>query len=214
MTSGSTGGQGRGYFYPNKMGRIVLLSMEETMGRNGVNAILNLSKLSHRLSNYPPNNFDLQFSFEEVSALQKALEEMYGPRGGRGLALRTGRACFKYSLKEFGPALGISDLAFRLLPLNMKLKSGAQVFTDAFNKFSDQRVTLVENSDSYLLKIERCPVCWGRKADSPCCNLVVGLVQEALLWVSGGKNFNVAETSCIACGDPCCTIEAEKQPLD
>jgi len=107
----------RTYCYPNKMGRIVLLATEEVMGRNGVNAVLNLARLKHLVNNYPPNNFDRQFSFEDFGRLQQALEEMYGPRGARGLALRAGHAAFKYSIKEFGPVVGISDLAFRLLPV-------------------------------------------------------------------------------------------------
>ena len=51
---------------------------------------------------------------------------MYGPRGGRGLALRAGRACFKYGLKEFGPVLGIADLTFRLLPFKYETQSGGR----------------------------------------------------------------------------------------
>ena len=90
----------RHFFYPNKMGRIILLAMEEVMGRNGVNAILNLAQLKSLVNNYPPNDFDRQFAFEEVGAIQQAVDDMYGPRGARGLALRAGRACFKYSIKE------------------------------------------------------------------------------------------------------------------
>ncbi len=202
------------YYYPNKIGRIILLAMEEIMGRNGVNAVLNLAKMRRLINNYPPNNFDRQFAFEDVGAVQQALEEMYGPRGGRGLALRAGRACFKYGLKEFGPVLGIADLAFRLLPLSMKLKVGAEVFADTFNKFSDQRVRLSDDSDQIFWHIERCPVCWGRKSDIPCCHLAVGILQESLYWVSGGKNFSVQESTCIARGDETCTIVVEKKPLD
>jgi predicted hydrocarbon binding protein len=205
---------GQAYYYPNKIGRIILLAMEEIMGRNGVNAVLNLAKMRHLINNYPPNNFDKQFSFEEVAAIQQALEDMYGPRGGRGLALRAGRACFKYGLKEFGPVLGIADLAFRLLPLNMKLKVGAEVFADTFNKYSDQRVRLGEEDDRILWHNELCPICWGRTTDSPCCHLAVGIIQEALYWVSGGKNFAVQQIACTACGDGICTIAIDKKPLD
>jgi predicted hydrocarbon binding protein len=205
---------GQRYNYPNKMGRIILLAMEEIMGRNGVNAVLNLAKLRRLINNYPPNNFDRQFAFEDVGAIQQALEDMYGPRGGRGLALRAGRACFKYGLKEFGPVLGIADLAFRLLPLNMKLKVGAEVFADTFNKYTDQRVRLTDDEDQIYWHIERCPICWGRKSDIPCCHLAVGILQESLYWVSGGKNFSVQETSCIARGDEACTVVIEKRPLD
>ena len=205
---------GQMYYYPNKIGRIILLAMEEIMGRNGVNAVLNLAKMRHLINNYPPNNFDKQFNFNEVAAIQQALEDMYGPRGGRGLALRAGRACFKYGLKEFGPVLGIADLAFRLLPLNMKLKVGAEVFADTFNKYSDQRVRLGEEDDRILWHNELCPICWGRKTDTPCCHLAVGIIQEALYWVSGGKNFSVQEIACTACGDGICTIAIDKKPLD
>jgi len=202
------------YFYPNKMVRIILLAMEEVMGRNGVNAVLNLAGLKHLVNNFPPNNFDRQITFAELGALIRSLDEMYGPRGGRGLALRAGRACFKYGLKEFGPVLGIADLAFRLLPLHMKLKVGADVFAETFNKFSDQVVRLGETEDRFLWEITRCPVCWNRQSDTPCCSLAVGILQEALYWVSGGKNFEVYETACVACGDEQCTIVIEKKPLD
>ena len=83
------------YAFPNKMGQIMLLAMEEVMGRNGVNAVLNLARLQNRIGNYPPNNFDKEFTFSEVGQLLQALDEMYGPRGGRGLARRAGRACFR-----------------------------------------------------------------------------------------------------------------------
>jgi predicted hydrocarbon binding protein len=202
------------YFYPNKMARIILLAMEEVMGRNGVNALLNLAQLRHLVNNFPPNNFDKQMSFADVSALMRALDEMYGPRGGRGLALRAGRAGFKYGLKEFGPVLGIADLAFRLLPLHMKLKVGADVFAETFNKFSDQVVRLGEQEDRFTWEILRCPVCWGRRSETPCCFLAVGILQEALYWVSGGKNFEVYETACVAAGADACTIVIEKKPLD
>jgi predicted hydrocarbon binding protein len=204
----------RQYFYPNKMGRIILLAMEEVMGRNGVNAILNLARLRTLVNSYPPNNFDRQFSFEEVGAIQQALEDMYGPRGARGLSLRAGRACFKYAIKEFGPVLGIADLAFRLLPLGMKVKVGIEVFAETFNKFSDQIVRLGEDDEHYIWIIDRCPVCWKRRADEPCCHLAVGILQESLYWVSSGKSFHVEEVECIAKGDVTCTIIINKRPLD
>ena len=204
----------RDYYYPNKIGRIILLATEEVMGRNGVNAVLNLARLRHLVNNYPPNNFDRQFSFDEVGGIQQALEEMYGPRGARGLALRAGRACFNYGIREFGPVMGIGDLAFRLLPVGMKMKVGVEVFAEVFNKFSDQVVRLGEDESNYIWTIERCPVCWRRHAPEPCCYLAVGVLQEGAYWVSGGKNYAVEETTCIARGDPVCTILISKRPQD
>jgi V4R domain len=202
------------FFYPNKMGRIILQAMEEVIGHIGVNAVLNLANLNHRINNYPPNDLEKKYQFSELSKIQEALEGLYGPRGGRGLALRTGRVCFKYGLKEFGPLVGADDIAFRLLPSDPKLRAGADIFAETFNKFSDQRVRVEEQADRFLWHIDRCPICWKRQMDSPVCHLAVGILQESLYWASGGKVYNVEETACIAMGDPACSIVIEKKPLD
>jgi hypothetical protein len=60
-------------YYPNKMGRIVLTAMENIMGRHGVNAILNLAHLQNLVDNYPPNNLDLGFTFNEFSTIQQTI---------------------------------------------------------------------------------------------------------------------------------------------
>ena len=202
------------YFFPNKMGQIMLQAMEEVMGRNGVNAVLNLARLPHRIGHYPPNNFDKEFGFGEVGQLLQALDEMYGPRGGRGLARRAGRACFKFGVRDFGPMLGIADLTFRVVPLGMKLRVGFEVLAQTFNKFTDHLVRLGENDQHFHWIMERCGTCWGRKSNSPCCHLALGILEEGLYWVSGGKNFYVEEVTCIAAGDRACTILVGKHPLD
>jgi len=202
------------YFFPNKMGRIVLLSLEEVMGRNGLDAILNLARLQHHIGNYPPDNFDKEFSFDELGRLLQALDEMYGPRSGRGLARRAGRACFRLGIKDFGPVLGIADLAFRVLPLGLKLKVGFEVLAETFNRFTDHRVRLGEDDQYFHWMMERCGVCWGRSSEAPCCHLAVGILEEGLYWVSGGKTFYVEEVSCIATGDRTCNILISKRPLD
>jgi predicted hydrocarbon binding protein len=201
------------YFYPQKMGRVMLLGLEEVIGKSGIESILRLAELKNFIQNYPPAKPEKNFSFETVSLLQKTLEQAYGPRGGRGLALRAGRACFKYGIKEYGSLMGITEMAFRLLPLQTKLQAGAKSFAELFNRYTDQKVRLEENEQKIFWHIERCPLCWERTADEPVCHLAVGLLQEALYWLSGGKVFNVEETACIARGDQACTIVLDKTPI-
>jgi predicted hydrocarbon binding protein len=109
--------------------------------------------------------------------------------------------------------LGITEMAFRLLPLPTKLRVGAKSFAELFNRHTDQRVRVEEQEARLLWHIERCPLCWGRQADEPVCHLAVGLLQESLYWLSGGKAFNVEEVACIARGDPACTISMDQAPL-
>jgi hypothetical protein len=202
-----------GYYYPNKIALIVLQAMEEIMGKNGLNAVLNMAKQPHLIDNYPEDNLNKEFDFAQFSALNGALEEMYGPRGGRGLALRGGRAAFARGLQGFGALAGVGDLAFKVLPLGAKLKMGLPAMAGIFTQVSDQISRVVEKDDHFEYYIDRCPCCWGRKADKAMCHMATGLLQEGLRWVSGGKEFRVDETACIAIGDPSCVFHVYKEPI-
>lgn len=202
-----------GLYYPNNIARIYIMAMEDVMGKNGLNAILNLAGLQNYIDNYPANNLDRQFDFSEFTALNAALEDMYGPRGGRGLALRAGRACFAQGLKNFGALAGVGDLAFKVLPLGAKLKIGLPALATIFTNFSDQLTEVVEFADHYVYTIKRCPVCWGRTTDKPVCHAAVGVLQEGLRWLSGGHEFRVVETECHAKGDNYCVFVIYKEPI-
>jgi len=202
-----------GLFYPNKLARIYIQAIEEVMGKNGLNAILNLAGLSHLIDTYPPDNFDKEFDFADFSALNWALEEMYGPRGGRGLQLRAGRAAFALGLPGFGPLAGVGDLAFKVLPLEAKLKVGAPALAMIFTQFSDQVSETEDKGEYYTYTMNPCPVCWGRTADRPICFAGMGVIEEGLHWISGGKKFRVDEIECVAAGGKICTYAIYKEPI-
>ena len=202
------------FYYPNRLGRILLQAMEEVIGRNGVIAVLRMAKLRHRINNYPKNTLEKNFSFEEVSQIQTALEANYGLRGGRGLALRIGRGSFKHILHEFGPEMAFSDLVKRPLPLDKKIHLTVEILANVFNKYSDQQIVVSESVKEYFWTIDRCPFCWQLETEDPLCLQLVGLLQEALYWVSNGKFYNIEEINCIAKGDKACLIVIDKLPLD
>lgn len=204
-----------GYYYANKIVLITLEALEDVMGKNGVNAILNLAHLPHLIDNYPPNNLGREFDFADFSAINLALEEMYGPRGGRGLALRAGRAAFEDALRDFGALAGASDLAFKILPLHTKMRIGIPAMAKIFSQISDQYSTAQEAEQAFIYTIHRCPVCWGRTgSDRPVCFVAVGLLQAGLTWLSGGRDFRINESKCIAMGDEVCEFVIPKTPKD
>lgn len=202
------------HFLPNKIGRLLLLSLEEVIGHNGLNAVLNVADLPAWIGNYPPNTLDREFGFSAVGRIHQALDRLYGQRAGRGLALRTGRAGFQHALREFGPMLGMTELAYRLLPLHLKLKAGLEGTAQLFNRLTDQTVHVEEAPEAYRFHLDLCPLCWGRHLDQPGCHLAVGFFQEGLAWMSGGKNFLVEETQCAASGAGACVLRIMRQPLD
>ena len=201
------------YFYPQRMGRIILQAMDEVLGREGTSSILRLASLAPLIDHYPESRSDKKFPFEAVSGLTESLEQAFGPQGGRGAALRIGRACFQYGLREYGTMLGLTEMAFRLLPLSSKFSVGSKSFAELFNKHTDQIVRVEEKGGKIFWHIERCPLCWGRHSTVPVCHLAVGVLQESLYWLSSGKIFNVEEISCIARGDATCTIVIDETPI-
>ncbi|MFL7810606.1 MAG: V4R domain-containing protein [Anaerolineae bacterium] len=203
-----------GLYYPNKIARIYLEVLEDIMGRNGLNSVLNKAELSNLIGNYPADDLAREFDFAEFSALSQALDDTYGPRGGRVFALRGGKASVKAGLEAFGASVGIAGLAMKVLPLGAKLKVGLAGMARIFTTFSDQFSTVEENGDRFVYIIHKCPVCWGREASRPICHGAVGLLQGGLNWVSGGKDFKVVQTDCHAMGDHDCRFDVYKEPLN
>jgi predicted hydrocarbon binding protein len=201
-------------FYPNLIARLYLISLEDVMGRNGVNALLNLAGTKHLVNNYPPSNLKREFPFSDMSRISQATHTMYGPRGARGMELRAGRYAFNLGLKDFGPLLGLADLALKLMPLTMKLKIVLNAVAQTFDRFSDQPSHVEERKGQFVYIIDKCPICWGRTTDHPVGHLAQGIIEESLTWVSGGHSFQVTQTDCQGNNCEKCIFEINKEPVD
>jgi predicted hydrocarbon binding protein len=201
-------------FYPNLIGQLYLISLEDVMGRNGVNALLTLAGCRHLVNNYPPGNLKREFPFSDLSAISQATHTMYGPRGARGMELRAGRYAFSLGLKAFGPLLGMADLALKLMPLTMKLKIALNATAQTFDRFSDQPTRVEEGKAQFIYTIDQCPICWGRTTTYPAGALAQGILEEALTWVSGGHSFAIEQTACQGMGCERCIFSIDKDPID
>lgn len=203
-----------GFYYPNKIARIYLEVLEDIMGKNGLNSVLHKAGLEKLIDNYPPDDLKKAFDFAEFSMLNQALDDTYGPRGGRVFALRGGKAAVKAGLEAFGAAVGVAGLAMKVLPNEAKLKIGLPAMAQIFTRFSDQTSRVEEKEDRYVYVIDRCPVCWGRLADRPICHGAVGLLQGGVHWASGGKDYKVIQTRCKAMGHEDCRFDIYKEALN
>jgi predicted hydrocarbon binding protein len=207
-----------GYYWPTRIGRILLASLEAVIGPNGLNALLNLTgvgahSLGASIKEVPPNDLARTFDFACVANLNQGLEMIYGPRGGRGLALRCGRVMGDHLLNEFGLLTGVSDLAIKLLPLSTKLRIGVPAVARIFTQYSDQ-TGRVEDRDGYFqYTVEHCPICWGRKTQQPVCQMTIGILQETLRVFSRGMEFRVSQEACRAVGAKACVFRIEKEPI-
>ena len=202
------------YYYPNKWARIVLTSAEEVVGERGVAALLNMANLQHLIGNYPPDNMKKEFPFEDLTRLQQALWDMYGPRGARVFAARAGEQSFQDGVMMFGSVAKAAQMAMRVGSVERRISIGLDFFGKLFNTVSDQKVTINEDDKHWYWNIERCPMCWKRESPEPVCHLAVGVLQAATAWASEGQKFRIMAIECHATeGIDRGVIKIEKAPI-
>ncbi len=200
-------------YYPNKVVLVAFKALEDVLGRNGLNATLNYAHLSHYIQNPPSDDLQKAVDISDFSTIFGALEDLYGPRGARGLSLRVGHEMFKQALVSFGSLAGVAEVTIKQLPEDEKMFSILKTISTVFGQVSDQTVTVENMEDHYEYTIANCAVCWGRKADHALCHILTGFVQEAMHWVTDGKDFPVEEVKCRALGDEVCLWIISKTPL-
>lgn len=202
-----------GLTYPNRFARALLLAMQEVMGEHGLESTLELANLG-RLSRVPgENTLQRDIDFAEISALNLALDEMYGQRGGRGMALRAGRAWLVKGMNRFGALGGIADPAFRALPVERRLQVALRGLAAVFTHFSDQDCRVEETEADFRFVVLECAMCWGQQAPRPICHPLVGLLQETARYAGNGREFGVREIQCRATGADCCIFVIHKHQL-
>lgn len=79
-----------GLYYPNRLARAFFIAMNEVMGQTGLKTLLETAGLHHYAQQWPTDTLERRFDFAEMAAIHESLEAMYGIRGGRGLASRSG----------------------------------------------------------------------------------------------------------------------------
>lgn len=198
---------------PNAALRVLLDAIEEVMGANGTKAVLNAGGLSNYIDNYPPKNLDMDANFEEYGAVQQAVEDFYGPRGARAMLLRIGRATFQFGLRDQPAILGLAGVALKALPEKTRMKLILERMAKAAVDRVNQPTSVKEEDDAFYFIVDECPCHWRPPHDKPCCFVTVGVLMEAMAWVTG-KVHRVEEVACIANGASNCVYRIAKQATE
>lgn len=190
----------------NSLVRQALVSAQEVMGDNGLNAVLRASGLERFIGNFPPNDLEPAIQASQYAKLNQAIEDFYG-RAGKGMLRRIGKASFQYGVREQAALLGVAGVALKLLPEKQRIKFILNGMVDALKKSNPQVQAWVDESSGRLAYIEStCAICHSRHSETPICYLYIGSISEAVKW-STGKEHVVTETHCLATGDPYCRFE-------
>jgi len=190
----------------NALVRQALVSAQEVMGENGLNAVLRSVGLSRFIGNFPPNNTEPGIKTVEYAKFNEAIEAFYG-RGGKGMLRRIGKASFQYGVHEQGALMGVVGAAFKLMSQRQRIKFVLNAMVNALKKTNAQVNAWVEDENNKIAYCEStCAICLGRHSHDPICHLYVGSVGEAVRWATD-QDFDIIETHCVAKGDPYCRFE-------
>ena len=190
----------------NALVRQALVSAQEVMGENGLNAVLRSVGLERFVGNFPPNDTNPGIKTVEYAKFNEAIETFYG-RGGKGMLRRIGKASFQYGVKEQGALMGVAGAALKLMPQKGRIKFVLNAMVNALKKTNPQVEAWVEDEGDKIAYCEStCAICLGRHSDQPVCHLYVGSVAEAVRWASE-QEYEIIETHCIAKGDKYCRFE-------
>lgn len=201
-----------GFHYPNRFARSFLLAADSVLSGGGV-ALFSMADLDAYAEQLPPDDLKRQFDFVYLSAINQALEEMYGTRGGRGMALRIGRTWFMDGLRDFGLLAGLVDTEFQGLPLSGRAEMALQALASVFNTYSDQYCTVRRDTSHYYFEVEVSPMAWGRHSEKPVCHALVGILQGCLHHASNGYEYHVYEQSCSAARGSRCVFVINRNPI-
>jgi hypothetical protein len=197
-----------GLCYPNSYGHLLLLAMDEVLGRNGTLATLNLAKLTQYINDPPPNNPHREFDMANMTRLLLACVEMGGRVMGGGIFRRTGRQFFRHSYEQTLLSVPASPSLVQILTASL---------TYYLDFISPAPFTIEEQGD-----VQTCPLCWGLQPDtvplrmgkvdpSPICSGLRGFLEETVDTLADHK-YSVTEIECHAQGQANCTYRIAWPP--
>ncbi len=190
----------------NALVRQALVSAQEVMGENGLNAVLRSVGLERFVGNFPPSDTNPGIKTVEYAKFNEAIESFYG-RGGKGMLRRIGKASFQYGVREQGALMGVAGAALKLMPQKGRIKFVLNAMANALKKTNPQVDAWVEEEGDKIAYCEStCAICLGRHSDQPVCHLYVGSVAEAVRWATE-QEYEIIETHCVAKGDKYCRFE-------
>jgi hypothetical protein len=202
------------YRYTNRLARLIYDSFWEVIGPAGIQSLIRNAGYPQCMNDIPPPTLERAVSFAQMSALTQALEVMYGRTAVRGVLLRTGRVGFTLGLQQYQHLLPLHALSKLPLSESTKLRTLLYAIMHVVNRLSDHAGKLTEQEIVWVYEWHACAHCLDRPQPAPTAYYMQGVFEEAAAWVSNGKRYDVAQTTCMAQGAASCQFTISKQPLD
>ncbi len=173
--------------YRSLFARIILLTLEEALGQDVLNAVLYSAGLHHYISRYPGADFQPTIPVTEIQALFGALEALHSGGEAVHLAHRCGQAIARSLLpapdSQEEPAA--SPPPILALPLPVRQQAGLQILSDLLWEFSTgHHLHITPGSSGYLFVLE---TSGDNQPDAAIHHLMLGFLAEGMRIFSLGE---------------------------
>ncbi len=189
----------------NKGFLVILVGVEDVVGKNGMAALLRQAKLPQYINNYPPSN--MEYGGHQIvyaSRINYALFDIYGSRGARAILQRAGRSRWKSALEENGPLATATKVALRFLPRRRQVKFALDIAAKAYSEQLNTTIRVGEDDECFFWEDVSCGHCMEWSSQSPVCHTTTGFVHGLVAWATESEDHKVEEVACRAKGDPVC----------
>ncbi|MFZ4815107.1 MAG: V4R domain-containing protein [Phototrophicaceae bacterium] len=201
-------------YWPYRLVHALLVAAESALGGGGMLALMSSHAVFQPyVLHLPAEDFVLEVPFEALAALDAMLDDVYGERGGRALALRIGARAFEVGWHKLGVLQSIGTPEFQALPLTLRARGGLAGLAQVFNTYSSQNTELQDTPTAWQLRVAPSPFAYARYTEHPTCHLQIGIIQGLLRWAASSAEFIVHETQCQALGAEACVFAITKKPI-
>lgn len=189
----------------NRAFRVILLGVEDVVGKNGMAPVLRTAGLSQYIGNYPPSDTERGGHLVEyASRINRALYDIYGARGARAILNRIGRGRARNAIEENAAFANAIKMAISLLPRRMKVKLALERVSKEFSHQMGTEIKFFEEGEEFIWEDPYCSSCMDWQSDVPVCHTTAGFIFGVIAWGLGDENFKVQEVACRAKGDEVC----------
>lgn len=197
---------------PGSLAFIIFKSVEEQLGKNGLNMLLRRAGLEQYVENPPPDD---ETPTIEMSTFKNAIAlviELFGEKAAKPLLLRWGRLTFEYALQNRPTLFGLAGLVTTFMSEEGKVRFILKKVLRESETLYNVPHLLTEDENNFLIEIKECFYCGSLHSAQGICWPPVGFWMGMMKWITH-KEYDVREVECRAQGAASCKFVIPKREI-
>lgn len=193
---------------PNQLFNLGFTTMEEILGKKGLNSVLNYKGLQKFIGNYPPDNLEKEQSSRDFTSIITGIVDILGERGARTILFRCGMRSFEIMLSKFPTLFNLDGIEPEQREPDRMFEEFKRIYrfvVDALISIYGDIYKFYDCEEGATMEISPCFWCDGLKTERPICLVPAGFEFAAARWIIG-REIKIEEVLCVAKGDEICKI--------